>query len=57
MIKLICRAMGTPDDHDRSFITEKAALEYIDIAVKHKHKNKLSTMFEKANPVAIDLLQ
>ena len=57
MIKHICRVVGTPNDRDKSFITEKDAMEYIDIVVKHKHKNKLSIMFEKANPVAIHLLK
>lgn len=34
-------------------MTDEAALSYLDMVLKHKHKNKLAAIFEKADPQAI----
>ena len=55
-IKYICRLIGTPKEADKSFITDEAAGQYLDMVLKHKHHNKLSSLFETADPQAIKLL-
>lgn len=56
-IKMICRIVGTPKDADKSFITDDAALKYLDLFLKNKHKNKLATLLNKADPLAISLIK
>ena len=55
-IKYICRIIGTPKDADKSFITDEAAMQYLEMSLKHKHKNKLNSVFEKSDPQAVSLL-
>lgn len=31
-------------------MTDEAALSYLGMVLKHKHKNKLTAIFEKADP-------
>lgn len=55
-MKYICRILGTPSSTDRSFISDEAATNYMDIVCKHRHTNKLSQYFSKAKPECIQLL-
>ena len=56
-LKQICRVMGKPTEHDKSFITEESAIEYLDLTVQHKHRNKLETLFPSADAETLTLLR
>lgn len=55
-LKIICRSIGTPSEADKSFITDDSAIQYLELMVQKKHSSKLPILFEKANPLATDLL-
>ena len=56
-IKQICRVLGTPTSHDKSFMTDKDAIDYLEMTIQHKHKCKLEALFPSADSAMMNLLK
>lgn len=54
-MNLIFDTLGTPNSSDLTFISNEKALEYIK-GLKKKMKKQWSSIYPKANPAALDLL-
>jgi len=56
-MNLIFNVIGSPTIADTSFITNKKALQYIQTQMEKREKIPLGSIYPKANPVAVDLLE
>ena len=57
MIKYICRTIGTPDEADKSFISDESAANYLNSQTKKNYRNSLDEKLSFASKESLSLLK